>query len=1000
MKTCKKILCVMLTLLMCFSIVPVIGISFEAEAAKQTLYRYRTKEYLTSSNAIEEGYTLYSSEWAEEPSESKTVTYAKAWPNGSSTTKGFKTNNSLYKKYQKPTTNENETTKTVLGDESKAKTVGYLYWHWCYTHDAEEILNCVIRDNKNGKVEKYNSSGNPSGYYYTTNFHAFYTSSALTYNADALAYKKSSSSYCDYTYWWSGLTFGKKGNIEVISNTLYTYEKVYNHYKWSDWSEWSTTPAQESENVEVETWEVSVNLCGDNAYWTFDEATGTLTISGEGSTYNYQCYGTELEDILSPFDNNNGIRKVVIEEGITTIGDYLLHGCCNIEEIQIPETVTYIGMRAVDGKMEEFHIGKNIAYIDGTIEELNCIKKFTADAENENYSADEFGCLYNKDKTSLEAYPANNEATEFDIPESVEFVNASFYGANNLETVFVHANVSNLVDGIFTTAFNLKQIIVDSGNENYFNDDYGALYNINSETEEIILKCYPTGNTRTVFEIADGTTTIWHSVFNGDTSINTLIIPTSVTRMVWGALQCYNLSDIYYYGTEEQWNQIDIDEFNDADLEDVTIHFNYKKDDSVITKSGYCGENVTYELTSDGTLTISGTGPMYDYSWEDNDGSGMPPYITWEYEEIDGEMWIAGDETIRKVIIEDGVTTIGDYAFNACTALESVKIGNMVTSVGAVSFDCCINLKEVILPDSVTIIKEEAFSESGLEKITLSKNLETIEQIAFLLCENLKEVVVPESVTSIGMVAFAMCTSLESITILNKDCELDNTFIINATIDEETGEMIPAELETVLRGYTDSTAQRYAEMYTSAGYPIKFEAIDAHEHTLATETKEANCIEDGYIITRCSSCGELISHEVVYAYGHKFEVKQTIVPTCTAAGFTLYECTNPGCNQEKTDNYTTALGHSYTQKIIDDAHLVSSATYERAAVYKYDCSRCDSMGTTTFEHGDKLIKEEENKNCSCNCHKGGILGFFFKIILFFQKLFRTNKTCACGINHY
>ena len=468
--------------------------------------------------------------------------------------------------------------------------------------------------------------------------------------------------------------------------------------------------------------------------------------------------------------------------------------------------------------------------------------------------------------------------------------------------------------------------------------------------------------------------------------------------MVWGALMCYNLSDIYYYGTEEQWNQIDIDEFNNADLEDVTIHFNYKKEDTIITKSGYCGENVTYKLYSDGTLVISGTGSMYDYCWEDNDGNGMPPYMTWEYEEYDGELWIAGDKTIKKVIIEEGVTTIGDYAFQGCQALEEVDIADTVTSIGIVAFDYCTSLKEVVLPDSVTIIKEEAFSESAIEKITLSNNLETIEMLAFLLCENLEEIVIPESVTSIGMAAFAMCTSLESITILNKDCELDDTFIFNATIDEETGEMIPAELETVLRGYTDSTTQQYADMYTSDGYPIKFEAIDAHEHTPVTETKKENCTEEGYIITTCSSCGEMISYEVVYAYGHNYEVKQVIAPTCTAKGFTLYECVNPDCNQEKTDSYTNALGHSYTQKIIDSAHLVSGATYDNAAIYKYDCSRCDSIGNETFEHGEKLVKED--KSCSCNCHKGGISGFFFKIILFFQKLFGSNKTCACGINHY
>ena len=73
---------------------------------------------------------------------------------------------------------------------------------------------------------------------------------------------------------------------------------------------------------------------------------------------------------------------------------------------------------------------------------------------------------------------------------------------------------------------------------------------------------------------------------------------------------------------------------------------------------------------------------------------------------------------------------------------------------------------------------------------------------------------------------------------------------------------------------------------------------------------------------------------------------ETTEPTCTERGFTTYSCTK--CSESYKDNFTDALGHDFSEKIIDEAHLASAGTATSAATYYYDCSRCDAIGTETF----------------------------------------------------
>ena len=162
--------------------------------------------------------------------------------------------------------------------------------------------------------------------------------------------------------------------------------------------------------------------------------------------------------------------------------------------------------------------------------------------------------------------------------------------------------------------------------------------------------------------------------------------------------------------------------------------------------SGTCGDNLTWELSDGGkTLTISGTGEMYDYPVE------IPPW--------DPSPYYIGSSEIKTVIISDGVTKIGAYAFSNLIFLENVTIGNSVTSIGEEAFSACVfSLKEITIPDSVTYIGRSAFELcKELRDVVVGDSVSIIENYAFYGCNSLETLTLPESLTDVGFAAFYGC---------------------------------------------------------------------------------------------------------------------------------------------------------------------------------------------------------------------------------------------------
>lgn len=136
-------------------------------------------------------------------------------------------------------------------------------------------------------------------------------------------------------------------------------------------------------------------------------------------------------------------------------------------------------------------------------------------------------------------------------------------------------------------------------------------------------------------------------------------------------------------------------------------------------QTGKCGDNLKWTLDGNGVLTIAGTGKMYDYEYIEDKNGVESNNIPWGHE-------------IRQVKIQQGVTSIGNFAFEFCKNLTIITIPNSVTTIGHYAFDGCSSLKSITIPDSVTAIGKGTFSE----------------------CSSLANITIPDSVTSIGDYAF------------------------------------------------------------------------------------------------------------------------------------------------------------------------------------------------------------------------------------------------------
>ena len=369
--------------------------------------------------------------------------------------------------------------------------------------------------------------------------------------------------------------------------------------------------------------------------------------------------------------------------------------------------------------------------------------------------------------TSIESYAFQGctSLTSISIPEGVWYIGSyMFFGCTSLADVTIPEGVKIIGGAAFEYCTSLTSVTIPEGVSSINGYMFSGCSRLRSVT------------------IPESVTSIGAGAFEDCASLNSMTIPKGVTSIGdWAFSGCTSLADVYYSGSKDDWENISIGSSNEQ-LLNTAIHYNHTGSGTNpvpnVVASGTCGENLTWNLNDAGTLTISGTGAMTDYTL-----SSTAP-------------WNNRSGLIKNVVIENNVVSIGRHAFRGCASLNSVTVGNSVTSIGSDAFDWCQNLTHITIPSSVTTIElsvfdycsgltsagpigsgcnyefgwtekipERAFYGISLTSATIPDSITSIESYAFYGCGKLTSIKIPNNVTNIGEYAFSGCRGVTSVTI-------------------------------------------------------------------------------------------------------------------------------------------------------------------------------------------------------------------------------------------
>ena len=215
------------------------------------------------------------------------------------------------------------------------------------------------------------------------------------------------------------------------------------------------------------------------------------------------------------------------------------------------------------------------------------------------------------------------------------------------------------------------------------------------------------------------------------------------------------------------------------------------------TTSGTYGSNLTWTLEGS-TLTFSGTGAMEHWSLG-----------------LDALPWYSDRGSIQSVVIENGITSIGNQVFSNCNNLTNVSIPSSVTSIESHAFDNCTNLSSIELPSGLMSIGVGAFLGcTNLSSIELPSGLMSIGDGAFSGCTSLSSIELPTGLTSIGNGAFLGCTNLLSINIPSGITSVED-YTFSGCIKLESIEL-PTGLTSIgLNAFSDCTELESIDLPTS-----------------------------------------------------------------------------------------------------------------------------------------------------------------------------------------
>ena len=524
---------------------------------------------------------------------------------------------------------------------------------------------------------------------------------------------------------------------------------------------------------------VETGKCGDNVTYSLDTETGVLTISGTGNMRDYTVKQYNSYIFRNTFldSNDQYVKKLIIDFGVTSIGKYSFYNCTRLESVTIPDSVTSIGSCAFSG----------------------CTSLTSVIIPNSVTSIGRY------------AFSGCANLTSITIPDSVTSIGGyAFSGCTSLVSVTIPDSVTSIDVGAFEDCTSLTSITIPNSVISIQPYAFQGCTSLTSVT------------------IPDSVTSIDNYIFQGCTSLKS--VNYSGTKSQWESIKGYNsISQIVKCndGIYAKSKEIIIDgitfKLSDYYRTQVTGYSGSLVNITIPESVAYegltfnvtsIGDKAFYKCTSLASVTISNSvTSIGDYAFC-NCTSLISATIPYSVKSI-GDYAFCNCTSLTSVTIPDSVTSIGDHAFDCCTSLTSVTISDSVKSIGDYAFSSCENLTSVTIPGSVTSIGRSTFYNctsltsidyngtvsqwksikgyGNVSKIIKCKdgivgngNTVIIDNLKYKIYDDTASLVgyvdtpenlmIPKSfwydgytfkVSSIGVEAFYNCTSLTSVTIPN-----------------------------------------------------------------------------------------------------------------------------------------------------------------------------------------------------------------------------------------